>query len=230
MTQPAAIFWDMDGTLTDSEPLWGEAMFYLSSLMGHQLTPAERANTIGAAFPEMMDYMASLAGVELTAESTAYYREQLFSKIRELFSQRLETFPGVRALLAELHRDGIPMLVTTNTAREIADPAISAIGREFFHDTICGDEVPHGKPAPDMYAEAARRVAAAPADCLIFEDSTAGMTAAVNAGCRVIGLPETPDTPIPGGAVPIATLRDDDKRHLDGVTAADVYRWFDKVS
>lgn len=226
---PAAIFWDMDGTLVNSEPLWGEAMYYLASLMGHSLTPKERAQTIGAAFPDMLRYMAGISGVELTEEDAAYYKAQLFSKIKDLFAQRLTMFPGVRVLLAELRRAGVPMLVTTNTQREVADSAITAIGREFFTDTICGDEVPQGKPAPDMYFEAARRVGADPQQCLVFEDSTAGMTAALAAGCRVIGLPETEEITVPDGAVPITSLRGSAHRHLDGAQAADVFAWWERL-
>lgn len=219
----------MDGTLVNSEPLWGEAMYYLASLMGHSLTPDERAQTIGAAFPDMLRYMARISGVELTDADAAYYKAQLFSKIKDLFAQRLTMFPGVRVLLAELRRAGLPMLVTTNTQREVADSAITAIGREFFTDIICGDEVPQGKPAPDMYLEAARRVGAEPQQCLVFEDSTAGMTAALAAGCRVIGLPETDDISVPDGAVPITSLRGSAHRHLDGATAADVFAWFERL-
>ncbi len=88
--------------------------------------------------------------------------------------------------------------------------------------------MPVGKPDPAMYLEAARRAGAPPADCLVLEDSATGMRAAVDAGCRTIGLPLDDTVTVPAAAVPIATLRGDDPRarHLDGVAAADLYRWF----
>ena len=102
------------------------------------------------------------------------------------------------------------------------------MGRHYFVDTICGDEVPAGKPAPDMYREAARRIGADPADCLVFEDSATGMRAAVDAGCAVIGLPEGDQVEVPTEVTEISILRD--SRHLAGAKATDVYEWFAKIS
>ncbi|MEX3514156.1 MULTISPECIES: HAD family hydrolase [unclassified Corynebacterium] len=226
--RPRAIFWDMDGTLTDSEPLWAEATFYLSETLGKRLTPTERLATVGSTFATTLEICAAKAGVTLTEEDYPKYRKLMFSKVRELFAGNLEVFDGVRGLLRELHADGMPMLVTTNTERYVADGAIAAIGPEFFHDTICGDEVPTGKPAPDMYLQAARSVGADPQECLVFEDSTAGMTAAVEAGCRVIGLPEDDHVAVPDGVVQISQLHG--HRHLAPAGAADVYAWWQQIT
>lgn len=144
--------------------------------------------------------------------------------MKTLFAGRLEIFPGIPELLTSLRQDGMPMMVTTNTDRDVADAAIAVIGREHFVDTICGDEVPTGKPAPDMYLEAARRLQLDPAQCLVFEDSPAGMRAAVAAGCTVIGLPEDEGVEVPEGVVEISRLRD--SRHLAGARHVDVYEWF----
>ena len=225
--RPRAIFWDMDGTLTNSEPLWAEATFYLSETLGNRLTPTERLATVGSTFATTLEICAAKAGVTLTEEDDPKYRKLMFSKVRELFAGNLEVFPGVRDLLRELHADGLPMLVTTNTERYVADGAIAAIGPEFFFDTICGDEVPTGKPAPDMYLQAARSVGADPGDCLVFEDSTAGMTAAVEAGCRVIGLPEDDHVVVPDGVVQISVLHSN--RHVAPAGAADVYTWWRQI-
>lgn len=221
---PAAMFWDMDGTLTDSEPLWGQATYQLSEKLGKRLTPELRQQTVGATFSKTLGICARHAGVQLQPGDEEHYRQLMFSTVRGLFAEQLDVFPGVRPLLQQLHGDGIPMLVTTNTERYVADPAIDAIGRDFFVDTICGDEVSVGKPAPEMYLEAARRVDKAPEECLVFEDSYNGMRAARDAGCQVIGLPETESMPIPDGVVPIATLHSGS--HIAGATADDVYAWF----
>jgi HAD superfamily hydrolase (TIGR01509 family) len=228
MKKPLAIFWDMDGTLTDSEPLWEEATYFLSELLGKRLTPEQRQLTVGSTFENTLRVCAAAAGVELREEDYPKYRALTFNKTRELFAERLEVFPGIQNLLTQLKGDGIPMLVTTNTVRHVADSAIDTVGRHFFVDTICGDEVTEGKPAPDMYLEAARRVGVDPADALVFEDSTTGMRAALAAGCHVIGLPEHDQVEIPEGAVGIDKLRGD--KHLNGAKAADVYDWFARIS
>lgn len=228
MDTPQAIFWDMDGTLTDSEPLWGEATYALSEKLGNRLTPELRAKTIGSTFSNTLEICAAHAGVELETDDYRAYQEWMFSTVKRLFADRLELFAGVRELLEELKADGMPMLITTNTQRDVADAAIDAIGRQYFVDTICGDEVPSGKPAPDMYAEAARRVGKNPGECLVFEDSTAGMQAALDAGCIVIGLPEHDGVTVPQGVTPIAQLHE--SHHLAPATAADVYDWFGRLN
>ncbi|WP_312714589.1 HAD family hydrolase [Corynebacterium flavescens] len=227
-SKPAAIFWDMDGTLTDSEPLWAEATYFLSEQMGRRLTPTERLATVGATFSTTFRYCAQVAGIKAPVELEEDYRRAMFEYTKELFSQRLEVFPGIRDLLAQFGADGIPMMVTTNTERNVADAAIDAVGREHFVDTICGDEVEHGKPAPDMYREAARRLGLDPAQCLVFEDSATGMRAAVDAGCRVIGLPADESVEVPREVSTIAELYR--SAHLDGVQAVDVYGWFGQIS
>lgn len=219
----------MDGTLTNSEPLWEEATFYLSETLGRRLTPTERLATVGATFEDTLSICAHKAGVSLQPGDSERYRTLMFDYVRCLFAQHLEIFPGIPELLDELKGLGMPMIVTTNTERYVADSAIAALGREYFVDTICGDEVPQGKPAPDMYIEAARRVGADPRDCLVFEDSVAGMRAAVDAGCTVIGLPEGDHVEVPGQATEITELRDSANRHLAGATAADVHEWFSRL-
>ena len=227
--RPAAIFWDMDGTLTNSEPLWEEATFYLSETLGRRLTPTERLATVGATFEDTLAICADKAGVELQPGDSERYRMLMFDYVKSLFAERLEIFPGISELLGELKDAGMPMMVTTNTERYVADSAIAALGRDYFVDTLCGDEVPHGKPAPDMYAEAARRVGARPQDCLVFEDSAAGMRAAVAAGCSVIGLPEGEHVTVPEEVTVISELRGSGHHHLEGTTARDVYEWFQRL-
>lgn len=222
-----AIFWDMDGTMVDSEPLWGEATYELSEQLGRRLTPELRETTVGGSFPNTLRVCAQHAGVELNEADYPRYRRQMFDRVAELFAGQLRPNPGVRELLADLRGENIPMLVTTNTERELADPSIAAVGTQFFDGSISGDEVAYPKPAPDMYLVAARRVGADPADCLVFEDSFAGMSGAVAAGCQVIGLPESSDQPVPEGVTLLRSLHGTNS--FQGATAADVRTWFDRI-
>lgn len=214
--RPKAIFWDMDGTLVDTEPLWGVATYELSELLGRRLTPELREKTVGGSFANTLAVAAAHAGVTLGAGDYERYRAWMYARMAHLLAGNLEPNPGVRDLLADLRSTGLRMLVTTNTERELADACIDAVGREFFVDSITGDEVEHTKPAPDMYVEAARRVGEDPSDCLVFEDSWAGMSAAAAAGCRVLGLSRT----VPAGVVAF------DPENFVGATAAHVMRWY----
>lgn len=222
-----AIFWDMDGTMVDSEPLWGVATYELSERLGRRLTPELRETTIGGSFPNTLEVCARHAEVTLSEQDYPYYRRLMFDRVAELFAGRLTPNPGVRELLGELREVKLPMLVTTNTERELADPSIAAVGTQFFTDSIAGDEIPAPKPAPDMYLEAARRVGVRPSECLVFEDSFAGMSGAVAAGCRVIGLPEDPAKPFPEGVTLLRELHGTNS--FQGVTAGHVREWFDRI-
>ncbi|WP_336244289.1 HAD family phosphatase [Corynebacterium meridianum] len=186
---PAAVIWDMDGTLTDTEPLWAIATYELSERMGRRLTVEKHAATMGGTFDNTFRVCAEHAGITPDDAARDRYRRVLFDRVAELFAERLTLNPGVREILDGLRARGTAMYVATNTPRELADLAIAAVGRDYFADTVCGDEVPRGKPAPDIYREVASRAGVSPGECLVFEDSPTGMTAARDAGCRVVGVP-----------------------------------------
>lgn len=211
---PSAIFWDMDGTLVDSEPLWGQATFEMSEAMGRRLTPDLRDSTVGGSIRGTIDIVAGHVGVP---PDYTYWRRWMYDRMAVLMQGNLVPNPGVRELLGSLDA---PMLVCTNTERELADPSIDAVGRHFFIDSVAGDEVETPKPAPDMYLEAACRVGSHPSDCLIFEDSWNGMTGAVASGCTVIGLVDD----VPAGVVPLSRLRGEN--NFEGATADELSRWW----
>lgn len=194
-----AVLWDMDGTLVDSEPLWGEVTYAMSEAMGRRLGLAQRAATVGGSVENTIHICAEHAGLDPTMVDFSQWRSYMLDNVATLMQQRLELFPGVSELLTDINAHSIPMAICTNTERIVAEPAFSVIGLEHFATTICGDEVTQAKPNPEMYCVAAQRLGVQPADCLVFEDSQAGMTAAVSAGCVVIGVPEDPTAHVPAG-------------------------------
>lgn len=205
----------MDGTMVDSEPKWGIATYEMSERLGRRLTPELREKTIGGSFANTLRICAEHAGVP-----DPDYDEQrsiLYARMKELLTD-LKPSPGIRPLLEQLE---MPCVVCTNTERELADPCIDAVGRQYFVGSITGDEVPHAKPAPDMYGAAAEMVGFPPSSCLVFEDSWSGMTAARDAGCQVIGLAKK----TPERVVSLIDLHG--RLSLDGVNRDDVCGWFD---
>lgn len=231
----AAIFWDMDGTMVDSEPLWSIATYELSERLGRRLSAEERARTVGGCFANTLEVCARYAGYELKEEDYVIQHDILFDRMRGLFREHLTPQPGIRELLADLNERGIPLYVTTNTERELADSSIAAVGTHFFHGSVTGDEVPRPKPAPDLYLHACEIAGAAPGECLVFEDSTSGQRAAIEAGCRVIGVPSEDGQQMLENVVSLRTLRLADGCPAEqantfvGVRAADVERWFDHL-
>lgn len=197
----------MDGTLVDTEPLWGIATFEMGEKMGRPLTPEVREKTIGATTPTTVEICAAHAGLVLDDAAKADWLNFMYTRVGELLSGQLEFRPGIREVLREAKAVGFPMALVTNTNRALTELSLDSIGREYFDFTLCGDEVPNGKPAPDIYATAADRFGFAPDECLVVEDSTTGMTAARDAGCRVLGAPTDAETAIPAGVRTLAELR-----------------------
>ncbi|AZA11430.1 HAD family hydrolase [Corynebacterium gerontici] len=183
-----AIVWDMDGTLVDSEPLWAKTTYAMSEAMGKRIPPELQARTVGAAFPFTVRLCAEHAGIKEV--NIDYWRWWSHARMQQLFAEELTLRPGVERMLSRLHGAGVPMAIATNTERAVADPAIERIGQALFNHTVCGDEVPRGKPAPDIYLHAAKALGISIERCLVFEDSPAGMQAALSAGATVVGLPE----------------------------------------
>lgn len=216
-----AVLWDMDGTLIDSEPLWEIATYEMSESLGRRLSPTLRASTVGGTFRNTADICARHAGVTLAESDYEVLQRTMFDRMAELLVDA-QINPGICEILADVTADGIPMAVVTNTPRELAEPAISGIGAEFFAAVICGDDVALGKPDPLIYRTAAAALGVPTSRCLVFEDSETGMTAAYRAGCKVIAVPGASADMPPGTLVmPSPTFV--------GVTAAKLRQWFEAM-
>ena len=107
----------------------------------------------------------------------------------ELFERGLPWCDGAREMLDALSAAGVPMALVTNTRRELTERALNSIGRQYFSASVCGDEVPNAKPAPDIYRRAAELLGFEPGECLAVEDSVTGAAAAEGAGCPVLVVP-----------------------------------------
>jgi HAD superfamily hydrolase (TIGR01509 family) len=196
MTPMRAVLWDMDGTLVDSEKLWDVSMHALYERMGGVLTPAVRDSTIGGSGHSVMRIVYDDLGLEPDPVAMAESMDWLFTYTGELFSSGLPWRDGARELLDELLAAEVPMALVTNTYRDLAEKALNSIGRQYFTVTVCGDEVPRGKPAPDIYQRAAQLLGFTPNECLAVEDSVTGTLSAETAGCPVLVIPNDVEVPV----------------------------------
>ncbi|NMB23447.1 MAG: HAD family phosphatase, partial [Corynebacterium sp.] len=105
-----AIFWDMDGTMVDTEPQWGVATYELSEAMGRRITPEIRELTIGGSLPRTIRICAEHAGIEVSGADFERYRRLMLGRVAELFDEALVPNPGVIPLLAQFTGLGVPML------------------------------------------------------------------------------------------------------------------------
>ncbi|MDT5008774.1 MAG: hypothetical protein QOH57_391 [Mycobacterium sp.] len=217
-----AVLFDMDGTLVDSEKLWDISLAALYDHHGGVLTPEVRQSMVGGSAEDTIRTVYTDLGLELDPAAMAESDRWLHSYTAELFDGGLPWCDGAKELLEALCAEGTPMALVTNTQRELTARALDTIGRQYFSATVCGDEVAHGKPAPDVYLQAAALLGLPPSACLAVEDSVTGTAAAESAGCPVLVVPN--DVEVPRGP----------RRHhissLAGVGLADLRRVFAELS
>lgn len=186
---PAAILWDLDGTLLDSEKLWTVALYELAEHLGGQMTHEVRQSLIGSSGENTQRVIFAALGLDPHPEAMSMSDKWLKDRIGELFDAGAPIRPGALEALALVKESGLPTALITNTQRPQVERVIHSLQGEWFDVTVCGDEVPNGKPAPDIYLRGAELLGVAPEACLAIEDSPTGVLAAENAGCRVLVIP-----------------------------------------
>jgi HAD superfamily hydrolase (TIGR01509 family) len=214
---PAAVLFDMDGTLVDSEKIWDVTLAELASRLGGELSAPARAAMVGSNLASALHLLHDDLGVvegDLDSDS-----RWLLDRTKHYFTRGLPWQPGARELLEAVHAAGIPTALVTSTHRDLVDVALRSIGAHFFDIEVCGDEVSHNKPHPEAYLTAAAMLGAATGDCVAIEDSPTGISAAEAAGCAVLAVPS--EVPVPPG--PLRTVRESlqgvDVEYLTGLLA-----------
>jgi HAD superfamily hydrolase (TIGR01509 family) len=195
--RPAAVLWDLDGTLLDSEKLWDIPLYELTEKLGGQLSTATRQAMVGTNIMKTMRLLYAEVGIEPTPEQLTDGAAWIDRRMGEVFRGELPWRPGAAGALAEIRASGVPMALVTSTERHLTEIALDTIGRDHFDVTVCGDEVDgRNKPLPDPYLKAARLLGVDPADCVAIEDSPTGTASATAAGCVVVVVPcEVPVEP-----------------------------------
>ncbi|GAA3799146.1 MULTISPECIES: HAD family phosphatase [Amycolatopsis] len=186
----AAVLWDMDGTLVDSEKLWDVALYECAEWLGGTLSTEQRLTLVGSNMDATAGFLLTVTGHEPTAAAVAETGAWIRDRTANLFADELPWRPGAREALTAVRRAGVPSALVTSTERSLTELALDTIGREFFDVTVCGDEVDGlNKPHPEPYLRAARLLGADPARCVAVEDSPPGAASAAAAGCVVLVVP-----------------------------------------
>jgi HAD superfamily hydrolase (TIGR01509 family) len=197
--RPAAVLFDLDGTLVDSEKVWGIALAELAARYGGTLTDAVRARMVGASSTITMAIL--LDHLDQPWRDPAEGSAWLDERVLELYTDGLVWRPGAPELLSAVRGAGIPTALVTNTNRPLVNVILPMVGP--FDAVVCGNEVRHGKPDPEPYAKAVALLGARPADCVAIEDSPTGIASARGAGCVVVGVPnEVPLSEVDSHVVP----------------------------
>ncbi|HEU4543844.1 MAG TPA: HAD family phosphatase [Jiangellaceae bacterium] len=199
---PAAVLWDMDGTLVDTEPDWIATERALVISHGGTWTDEDSERLVGSALIEAGEYIRVRGGLPMTAEQVV---ETMVERVLERLKESVTWRPGARELLADLRAHHVPCALVTMSYRKLADVVVSALPPDSFGAVVTGDEVVNGKPHPEPYLRAARELGVDIARCIVIEDSTTGARAGVASGARVVAAPNVVDVNL-SGVPTVATL------------------------
>jgi HAD superfamily hydrolase (TIGR01509 family) len=189
-----AVLFDMDGTLVETEELWGEALSELAAQLGGELSDGARSRTVGTSMPVAMEILYADLGTTRTEQQHVDDARWVEDRTAALMGSRgVPWRPGARELLDAVRDAGLPTALVTTTARRIADIVLDRFTAELGHPpfdvTVCGDEVPARKPDPAPYLQAMATLGVDPGSSLVVEDSAVGVTAGLAAGAVVLGVP-----------------------------------------
>jgi phosphoribosyl-ATP pyrophosphohydrolase len=195
--QLLAVLFDMDGTLLDSEKVWDVSLDELAAHLGGTLSRPARHAMVGSNMLTSLGLLFDDLGLVREPADLAAAGAWLSERTAELFDAGLPWRPGADALVDDVRAAGLRTALVTNTQRDLTERALDTLGRGRFDVTVCGDEVTHGKPAPDPYIRAAQLLGVRPEQCLAIEDSPTGAASAEAAGCPVLVVPC--DVAVPAG-------------------------------
>ena len=197
-TFPAAILFDHDGTLVDTEPVWAAAKVALAAEFGGTWTEQDTLDCLGLSMQFTLDRLRE-RGVNLPDEEI---NNLLVAKVHETLAQQpVEFLPGIERFLSEVREAQIPAAVVTNATTSVARRTANAAPEGTFSVVIGNDETTHPKPDPQPYLLAAERLGVDPTQCVALEDSPSGARSATAAGMRVIVVPGELEVPAELGTV-----------------------------
>jgi HAD superfamily hydrolase (TIGR01509 family) len=197
-----AVIFDLDGVLLDSEKVWDRARREVAEQAGGTWLPGATETMQGMSSTEWPVYLRDRLGVQL---STQEINNQVVARVLALYQDALPLLPGATDAverMAARWRLGL----ASSSNRPVIDVVLDrAHLAPFFDVTVSSEEVPRGKPAPDVYLEAARRLEVIPLSCAVVEDSANGIRAGVAAGMRVVAIPNH-DFPPPHDVLAMAKV------------------------
>jgi HAD superfamily hydrolase (TIGR01509 family) len=208
-----AVFFDQDGVLVDSEAAWDAARQAIVAENGGRWRPEATRAMMGMSAPEWSRYLRDELGVALEPEEIS---ARVVERLLAGYQRSLPLIPGAVDAVKRIAARW-PVALASSANREVIDAVLAGSGlADTFGATVAGEEVANGKPAPDIYLEAARRLGVDPGRAAAIEDSTNGLRAAAAAGMLVVAFPNREFPPGRDAlALAAATLRS-----LDELTPA----------
>jgi HAD superfamily hydrolase (TIGR01509 family) len=184
-----AVTFDLDGVLADSEPWWNQIDAKL--LAEHEVSyrGEYHRNVLGVSYRLAVEFYKRAFHISASVEELMRRRGEIAT---DLFAKRVGLFPSAKTTLEQLREMKLHLAVATSSVSGSARPFLDRTGiRNLFRVVVTGDEVQQGKPHPDIYLRAAKKLGISPEACLVIEDSLAGIAAGKAAKMRVAAIPDT---------------------------------------
>lgn len=212
---PAAVLWDMDGTLVDSEHYWLSSEISLAAEHQEAWSEQDGLDLVGMSLYESSKIIKRKIGSDLEPEQII---ERLTDSVVAKLAVSIPWRPGAQELLLELKKHKVKTALVTMSMSRMAHQVVNQIPFKAFDVVVAGDDVVHGKPHPEAYLRAAELLGVRPEDCVAFEDSISGLRSAEAAGTIAIGIPNIIPIPEKAGRILWPTL--------EGVRVADLRKLF----
>jgi HAD superfamily hydrolase (TIGR01509 family) len=183
-----AVIFDLDGVLADSEPWWNQIDAKLLAEYGVSYRGEYHRNVLGVSYRLAVEFYKNAFHIAASVEELMRRRGEIAT---DFFANRVDLFPSAKTTLAQLREMNLALAVATSSVSASARPLLDRTGiRTSFRVVVTGDEVQQGKPHPDIYVRAAKKLGISPEACLVIEDSLAGMAAGKAANMRVAAIPD----------------------------------------
>jgi len=198
-----AVIFDMDGVLVDSEPVWHRSRVELTAAYGKTWNEELQRACMGRSTVEWAEIMCERIPLPMSVPGVI---EEMRGRMVAAYQRHLPVLPGAVEAVRRM-AGAYPVALASGSMSALVDHVLAATGLDLVIPVVVyGDTVPRGKPAPDIYLEAARRLGIAPADCVGVEDSANGLRSLRAAGMRAIAVP-SPDYPLPEVVLALADRR-----------------------
>jgi HAD superfamily hydrolase (TIGR01509 family) len=211
---PAAVLWDMDGTLIDSEPYWMRSEGDFAAANNSTWTVQDGLSLVGMSLYDSSKIIKDKVGSELDPEQIV---QHLTDGVAAQLKQEILWRPGARELLLLLRKKKVKTALVTMSMRRMATQVVDAIGFDCFDVIVAGDDVRQGKPHPEPYLKAAELLGVKAEDCVAFEDSLTGLRSAEAARTKAVGIKNIVEIPSQPGRILWPTLEGVGMSNLRGL-------------
>jgi mannitol-1-/sugar-/sorbitol-6-/2-deoxyglucose-6-phosphatase len=183
-----AVIFDLDGVLADSEPWWNQIDAKLLAEYGVNYRGEYHQNVLGVSYRLAVEFYKNAFHISVSVEELMRRRGEIAT---DFFANRVGLFPSAKTTLEQLRGMKLHLAVATSSLSASARPLLDRTGiRSLFSVVVTGDEVQQGKPHPDIYLRAAKKLGISPEACLVIEDALAGIAAGKAANMRVAAIPD----------------------------------------